>query len=217
MPFPADLFSTTKGFLKESEGRCLYEIAREAARLGPCLEIGGYCGKSTLCIGAACKERGAVLFSVDHHRGSEEQQPGEQYFDPALFDAAAGRIDTFRFFRQTLERAGLEQTVVPIVCGSSVAARQWATPLSMVFIDGGHSFSDAYTDYNGWAGHIVAGGRLAIHDIFLDPAEGGQSPHRIYRLALASGLFAAGKMVDTLGVLCRIFPGQLPEEACRDR
>ncbi|MCF8049656.1 MAG: class I SAM-dependent methyltransferase [Desulfobacterales bacterium] len=217
MSFPADLFARTKGFLKESEGRCLYETALEAARLGPCLEIGGYCGKSTLCIGAACKERGAVLFSVDHHQGSEEQQPGEEYFDPELFDGTAGRIDTFRIFRQTLERAGLEQSVVPIVCGSSVAARQWATPLSMVFIDGGHSFSDACTDYNGWAGYIVAGGRLAIHDIFLDPAEGGQAPHRIYRLALASGLFAAGKMVDTLGMLRRVSPGQIPDEARRSQ
>jgi hypothetical protein len=152
------------------------------------------------------------LFSVDHHRGSEEQQPGEEYFDPELFDAAAGRIDTFRVFRETLARAGLEQSVVPIVCGSSLAARQWASPLSMVFIDGGHSFADAYADYNGWAGHILPGGCLAIHDIFLDPAEGGQAPHRIYRMALASGLFAAGKKVDTLGVLRRRLAGEVPSE-----
>jgi predicted O-methyltransferase YrrM len=211
MPFPAALFAATKGFLTEDEGRCLYETASAVCPLGPALEVGSYCGKSTLCLGAACKENGAALFSIDHHRGSEEQQPGEEYFDPALFDAARGRIDTFPLFRQTLARAGLEQTVAPLVCGSAVAARQWATPLSLVFVDGGHSFSDAFADYSGWAGHIVAGGVLAIHDVFFDPAEGGQAPHRIYRMALASGLFSAETVVETLGLLRRVAPGNAPE------
>ncbi len=209
MPFPSDLFSRTKGFLQEEEGRRLYEAGLAAGRIGPCLEIGGYCGKSTLCLGAACKETGAVLYSVDHHRGSEEQQPGEAYHDPSLLDPASGRIDTFPLFRRTLSDAALEETVVPIVCRSRLAARQWGTPLSLVFIDGGHSFADAYTDYNGWVRHILPGGLLLIHDVFFDPEQGGQAPHRIYRMALASGLFAAQHMVMTLAVLERL-PGDSP-------
>jgi predicted O-methyltransferase YrrM len=210
MPFPEDLFRRTKGFLEEAEGRCLYETARKAARLGPCLEIGGYCGKSTLCLGAGCREADAVLFSVDHHRGSEEQQPGEEYFDPSLFDAPAGRVDTLPFFRRLLAEAGLEATVVPMVCTSALAARQWATPLSLVFIDGGHSFADAFTDYNGWVRHLVPGGRLLIHDVFFDPDQGGQAPHRIYRMALESGLFTHEAMVKTLAVLRRLSAEEIP-------
>ena len=203
MNIDPELISATKGFLDEDEGRCLYEIAREASRMGPCLEIGSYCGKSTVYIGIACKRNNGILFSIDHHRGSEEQQPGQAYFDPALFDPETGRVDTFREFRKTLEKAGLEDTVVVIVSRSDVAARLWATPLSLVFIDGGHTVEAASADYDCWAPHIMPGGYLLIHDIFKDPAEGGQAPLQIYNLARSSGQFDPRPRIKTLGVLQR--------------
>ena len=210
MDINQDLIRSVKGFLDEDEGRCLYEIALKANPLGPCLEIGSYCGKSTLYLGAACRENNGILFSIDHHRGSEEQQPGEEYFDPELFDPQTGRIDTFSRFRVTLEDAGIEDTVVPIVCRSEVAARKWTTPLSLVFIDGGHAFETVFSDYKAWSGHIISGGYLLVHDIFSDPAKGGQAPYHIYNLALASGLFREITMVKTLGVLQRQNSGDMP-------
>ena len=203
MNIDAKLLSSVKGFLDEDEGRCLYEIARKASRLGPCLEIGSYCGKSTIYIAAACKMNNSILFSIDHHRGSEEQQPGQAYFDPGLFDPKTGRLDTFQEFRKTLEKAGIEDTVVAMVCRSEVAARLWDTPLSMVFIDGGHTAEAALQDYECWARHILAGGYLLIHDIFKDPAAGGQAPHQVYNLARSSGQFDPLSMIKTLGVLQR--------------
>jgi hypothetical protein len=197
------LLREVKGFLDAEEGRHLYEMALKASPMGPCLEIGSYCGKSTLYLAAACSQRNQVLFSVDHHRGSEEQQPGEQYFDPDLFDPRTGRIDTFGEFRKTIERAGIEDTVVPVVCRSEVAARSWATPLSLVFIDGGHSYTSVFTDYNAWAGHIILGGYLLIHDVFSDAQKGGQAPFHVYHLAIASGLFQEISLIKTLGVLRR--------------
>ncbi|MGD2186683.1 MAG: class I SAM-dependent methyltransferase [Desulfobacterales bacterium] len=197
------LIATTKGFLDADEGRCLYEIACKASRLGPCLEIGSYCGKSTIYIGAACKMNNGIVYSIDHHRGSEEQQPGQVYFDPGLFNPKTGRVDTFQEFRKTLEKAGLEDIVVAMVCRSDVAARLWATPLAMVFIDGGHSEEAAITDYECWARHILPGGYLLIHDIFKDPAEGGQAPHHIYNLARSSGQFDPLPMIKNLGILQR--------------
>ena len=198
--------ASIKGFLSEKEGERLRDLARQASKLGPCLEIGSYCGKSAAYIGSGCKESGGVLFSIDHHRGSEEQQPGEEYFDPELFDERYGRVDTFRSFRETIEKMDLEDTVIPIVSVSSVVARFWNTPLGMVFIDGGHSYETVFTDYNCWAHHVIPGGFLAIHDIFPDPSKGGQAPYEIYKLALASGLFMELPMVETLGVLSRIKP-----------
>ena len=206
-----NLLKNIKGFLDEDEGRRLYEVALEAGRLGPCLEIGSYCGKSTVYLGTACKEAGSILFSIDHHRGSEEQQPGQEYFDPELFDAQTGCVDTFKNFRKTIATADLEDTVVPMVCKSEVAARLWATPLSLVFIDGGHTYEAAFTDYNAWAGHIIPGGYLLIHDIFKDPAKGGQAPYHIYNLAIASGLFQELPMTKSLGVLKRRKCGHLPD------
>ncbi|GBC63038.1 class I SAM-dependent methyltransferase [Desulfonema ishimotonii] len=206
------LLENVKGFLDEAEGRRLYATALDAGRRGPCLEIGSYCGKSAIWLGSACRENRQILFSIDHHRGSEEQQPGEEYFDPELFDPVACKPDTFRAFRQTIEKAGLEETVVPIVSPSPVVARSWATPLSLVFIDGGHAFATTYTDYNSWAGHIMPGGYLLIHDIFKDPEAGGQAPWHIYKLALASGLFAELPMTGTLGVLRRRQCGEIPDD-----
>ncbi len=211
MKLDEKLLNTVKGFLDVHEGKALYEVALEASRYGPCLEIGSYCGKSTVYIGSACKKNKGILFSIDHHRGSEEQQPGEEYFDPELFDPEASRVDTFQAFRKTVEAAGLLDTVVPMVCRSEVAARLWATPLSLVFIDGGHSYEAAYTDYNAWAGHIIPNGYLLIHDIFKDPEKGGQAPYHIYKLAVASGLFKVLPMIKTLGVLKRMPCGAFPE------
>ncbi|MFC1857059.1 class I SAM-dependent methyltransferase [Thermodesulfobacteriota bacterium] len=198
-----DLCVRVKGFLDEDEGIRLYEAALEAGKRGPCLEIGSYCGKSTIYLGSACKENNGLLFSIDHHRGSEEQQPGEEYFDSELFDPQTFRLDTFREFRKTLESAELEKTVVPIVCRSELAARFWTTPLSLVFIDGGHSCEDVSTDYRVWSDHLLPGGYLLIHDIFKDPAVGGQAPYHIYERAISSGLFRELPLVKTLGVLKR--------------
>ena len=195
------LIDRIKGFMNPEEGRALFEIAREASRRGPCLEIGSYCGKSAVYLGSACRENGATLFSIDHHRGSEEQQPGEAYFDPALFDFKNFCMDTFPLFRRTLTLAGLEETVVPLVSRSKVVARNWATPLSLVFIDGGHSFESAQTDYDCWAGHILPGGYLLIHDIFEILEEGGQAPWEVYKLAVASGHFEMLPRIKSLGVL----------------
>ena len=203
MPPDLDLIRAVKGFLADDEGLHLYRAALEAAHLGPCLEIGSYCGKSTVCIGTACRESGRVLFAIDHHLGSEEQQPGEAYFDPALFDPAAGRIDTFRHFRDTLSRAGLQDTVVPIVCRSELAVRAWAAPLGFVFIDGGHALDTVSADYRNWSPHLMPGGLLAFHDVFPDPSKGGQAPYQVYRQALDSDLFREHSLIQSLAVLER--------------
>ena len=193
-----------KGFLHPDEGECLYQLAFDASALGPCLEVGSYCGKSTLYIGTGVRDGGGLLYSLDHHRGSEEHQLGEEYHDPDLFDAQIGQMDSLPTFRRTLALAGLESAVVPVVATSAQAGRYWQTPLALVFIDGGHSLEAALTDYRAWAMHIVPGGYLAIHDIFPDPADGGQAPYEIYQLALASGLFETVEIRLTLGVLKRI-------------
>jgi MMP 1-O-methyltransferase len=201
---PEFFLKNIKGFLDPDEGLRLYATALLAAPMGPCLEIGSYCGKSALYLGRACKESRSTLFSIDHHRGSEEQQPGEEYFDAALFDVRTFDVDSFSHFRRTLRIADLEDTVVPIVAPSAVAARSWATPLSLLFIDGGHAFETVRADYEGWAKHIMPGGYLLIHDIFSDPNQGGQAPYRIYQAAVSSGVFEALPMTKSLGVLRKV-------------
>src|SRR5215510_11888846 len=91
-------------------------------------------------------------------------------------DPRTGRMDTLPWFRRTIEGAGLEDVVVAVVGHSAVVARSWATPLGLLFIDGGHALDVAMGDYEGWSPHVAPGGLLVFHDIFEDPSEGGQAP-----------------------------------------
>ena len=193
-----------KGFLATDEAEALYHHALDASRHGAVLEIGSYCGKSTIYLGLACRQHSATVFALDHHRGSEEHQVDEYFHDPDLYDDGEGVVDTFKEFRRNIRSAGLDDVVVPVVAGSEAAARQWQTPLAMVFIDGGHSLDAALTDYRCWTAHLIRGGILAIHDLFEDAHEGGQAPFAIYRMAIASGLFADLGQVNSLGLLRRL-------------
>ncbi|MBO6543489.1 MAG: class I SAM-dependent methyltransferase [Alphaproteobacteria bacterium] len=200
---PIDI-ETVKGFLRADEGEALYRGALEVSGQGACLEIGSYCGKSTVYFGLACQEQGSVLYALDHHLGSEENQAGWEHHDESLADPETGMLNTFPLFRRTLRRASLEDTVVPIVAPSKVAARHWATPLAMVFIDGGHAMEHALNDYRLWAPKVIPGGILAIHDVFPNPADGGRPPFEIYKMALASNLFEEIEAVASLRLLRRL-------------
>ena len=193
-----------KGFLDERESARLYELTLEASKKGPCLEVGSYCGKSAVYIGSACKENNAVLFSLDHHRGSEEQQPGQEYFDHDLLDEQTGLIDTMPFFRRTLLDFGLEDTVIPIIGHSETVGRAWQIPLNLIFIDGSHAYESVLKDYQVWSKHLMPDGYLVFHDIFPDPSKGGQAPYRVYQLAAASGQYGEMPMFVSLGILKRI-------------
>jgi MMP 1-O-methyltransferase len=203
MHLPVDIESV-KGFLDPDEGRALHNAALEAAPRGPCLEVGSYCGKSAVYLGTACRAAGGVLFTVDHHRGSEENQPGWEYHDTELWDKGAGAMDTLPFLRDTLRRAGLEETVIPVVGRSVTVARHWRTKLAFLFIDGGHTTKAAFADYSGWTPHLMPGGTLAIHDVFPNPEDGGRPPFEIYKLALAGGLFEEIAAVKSLRMLRRV-------------
>ena len=193
-----------RGFMPADEGLALYEAAAALEADGPLLEVGSYCGKSAVYLGAAAQQAGRVLFCVDHHRGSEENQPGWEHHDPEVVDPDLGLIDTLPFFRRTVSGAGLEGTVVAVVGDSPTVAALWATPLAMVFIDGGHGAEPAHRDYEGWSPHVAPGGLLAIHDVFEDPADGGRPPYEIWRRALSGGCFREQAAVGSLRVLKRV-------------
>lgn len=184
-----ELARAAPGFMPDDEGLALHAAGLVAAATGPLLEVGSWCGKSAVYLGDAAEQAGAVLFCVDHHRGSEENQAGWEHHDPAVVDPRTRRIDTLSIFRRTIEDAGLEGTVIAVVGESSLVAAHWQTRLGMVFIDGGHGASPAHADYDGWAPLVAIGGLLAIHDVFDDPADGGRPPREIWRRALASGAF----------------------------
>ncbi|WP_314411320.1 class I SAM-dependent methyltransferase [Streptomyces kroppenstedtii] len=203
-------FEGAKGFMPLREGLALYGAAVEAGRLGlPLLEVGTYCGRSTILLADAARTAGVTAVTVDHHRGSEEQQPGWEYHDSTTVDPELGRMDTLPAFRRTLHRAGLEDHVVAVVGRSPQIAAFWNSPLGLVFIDGGHTDEHASGDYEGWAPHVAEGGLLLIHDVFPDPVDEftGQAPYRVYLRALESGAFTEVSATDSLRVLRRTGKG----------
>jgi predicted O-methyltransferase YrrM len=191
------------GFMPEDEGIALHQAALDAPAGLPLLEVGAYCGKSAVYLGAAARALGSVLFSVDHHHGSEENQPGCEYHDPALVDPHTGRIDTLPHFRRTLERAGLEDWVVAVVGESTTVAAHWPAELGFIFIDGSHTEAGVQADFAGWTPHLVMRGILAIHDVFTNPGDGGQAPLHAYRRALDGGDYAEVAAQGTLRILRR--------------
>ncbi|WP_129309424.1 class I SAM-dependent methyltransferase [Streptomyces sp. L2] len=203
-------FEAAKGFMPVDEGLALYAVAVEAGGLGlPLLEVGTYCGRSTVLLADAARQSGVSVLTVDHHRGSEEQQPGWEYHDPETVDPEVGLMDTLPTFRRTLFRAGLEEHVVALVGRSPRIASIWNSPLGLVFVDGGHTDEHASADYEGWAPHVAEGGFLAIHDVFPHPEDEftGQAPYRIYLRALESGAFTEVSATGSLRVLRRTGTG----------
>jgi predicted O-methyltransferase YrrM len=197
------LARAAKGFMPEDEGALLYDVAVDALAHGPALEVGTYCGKSAIYLGAAARVAGGTVFTVDHHRGSEENQAGWEHHDTSLADPEFGRLDTLPTFRQTIKRAGLEDEVVAVVGRSKTVSAHWRTPLALLFIDGGHADEHASADYVGWGRWVAHGGRLVIHDVFPDPEDGGQAPYRIYLRALESG-FEETRSCGSMRVLTRV-------------
>lgn len=196
-----DAFVEADGFMPQEEARALYAAAVDGARVGPLVEIGTYLGKSAILLTDAARRHGRKLVTIDHHRGSEEHQPGWEYHDAGLVDPQVGLIDTLRGARRTLALAGVERDVIMIVGRSPEVAALWNTPLGFVFIDGGHTDEAAQADYEAWTPHVAPAGLLAIHDVFPDPADGGQAPYRIYLRALESGEFAEDDELSGTGSL----------------
>lgn len=192
-----------KGFLSEKEGMKLFQLAVESSRTAPCLEIGSYCGKSSIFLAEGCRVSGQhPLICVDHHQGSEEHQPGEDFFDAGTFDQELQIVNTLPLFMKNIRKAGLMEWVIPIISESTRLSRYFPdNTLSLVFIDGGHSEKDVFGDFNGWSPKIKPGGYLCLHDVFPDPTRGGQAPYHVFEYAKKSGDWDCPELVERLGIL----------------
>ena len=193
-------FDSIKGFLDLNEGIALYEEVKRVSENNFCVEIGSYCGKSTCFIGQACKENKSKLITIDHHKGSEEQQLGELYFDAEVYDEKLGRVNTLPLLEKNLAKFDLEDVVKPLVMDSISASKIVENNADLIFIDGSHTFESAESDYELWKNKIKKGGTLAIHDVYDTEDEGGQAPNRIFKQSLNEG-FNFMKRVKSLVLL----------------
>jgi predicted O-methyltransferase YrrM len=167
------------GWLGQEEGRLLFRLAAEADPGGSIVEIGSWHGRSTIWLAAgASAGRGARVVAIDPHTGTALRGEGEST-EPAL--------------RSNLEQAGLSEHVEIVVATSSEAAADWADPVSLLWIDGDHSYESARQDFTLWAPHLLPDAIVALHDTFVMPG-----PERVVReLMIGTGRFTSFDHADT--------------------
>ena len=193
-----------KGFLSDKEAKKLQELFLKVHHLGSVLEIGTYCGKSALNFSDVAKDVNGLIYTIDHHTGSEEHQLGEEYHDSELFDERLKKFNTLPEFLNNLKSKKMAKFIIPIINKSQNASNFFSEKISLLFIDGGHSFETALSDYNAWKDKICSDGLLVIHDVFPNPKDGGRPPYEIYTLARESKEFDDLGIYETLGILKKV-------------
>ena len=194
--------NTLKGFMPQHEGEALSRWAEKFSSIGPALEIGTFGGKSSLYMAAGTSKNEQVVFTIDHHSGSEEHQVGEAYFDPDIYDESLGHVNTVPLMQSNLNQFEESRYVVPMIVNANLLAPIWTMSLGLLFIDGSHTEMSAQNDSVNWNKRLLTGGALVIHDIYENPDEGGQAPFLIYQKALEEG-FDLYERVDTIVCLIK--------------
>lgn len=174
-----ELLKNVDGWLGRAEGRLLYRLAGEADPAGTIVEIGSWHGRSTIWLAAgAVTGRGAPVVAVDPHTGTHLRSDGAST-EPVL--------------RENLARAGLANQVEIVVATSEVAAADWSRPISLLWIDGDHSYESALRDFQLWEPHLLPDAVVALHDTFVTTG-----PERVVReLLVASGRFTSFMHAET--------------------
>ena len=191
-----------KGFMPNHEGLALTKWAEKFSYYGPALEIGTFGAKSALYIAAGSSIHDQLVYTIDHHSGSEEHQLGEEYFDPEIYDKKLGRVNTVPLMQANLQQFDESNWVVPIIANANSIAPSWRAELGLLFIDGSHTEISALNDYDNWNSKLHSNGALVIHDIYEKPEDGGQAPYLIYQKALTEG-FQLYERVDTIVCLTK--------------
>jgi len=141
-----------EGLLSEAEAECLYALARRCG--GSIVEIGSWKGRSTVCLALGSKAGGGgKVFAIDPRKGLEDDCAGLHWLE-----------DTYPIFRENIEKARVDDIVVPLVMKSEEAAREWTGPVSLLFIDGAHDYENVKLDFDLWYPHLIEGAIICFHD-----------------------------------------------------
>jgi predicted O-methyltransferase YrrM len=167
----------------------LYELGRSAPAGGHIVEIGTFHGSSAVALALGSRKGNRLrVYSVD---------PYEPFAPPGK-RRKYGPFDRIPMLKNLL-RAGVVEEVWLVNLASQAAARAWSGPISLLWIDGDHSYEGALADFQAWEPFVMRGGLIAFDDA-TDPSLG---PHRVIDEALASGRFERAAMHGKIAVLRR--------------
>jgi len=147
-----------QGWLEEEEADLLIAISRKALDDLPqphaFVEIGSYCGRSTVVLGSVAKEffPQAKVYAVDPHNGKlGALDQGIRTVKPSL-EALKG----------TIAEAGLSSAVK--IIHSHPVDVIWDKPISLLLIDGLHDYPNVAKDFYHFEPWVESGGYILFHD-----------------------------------------------------
>jgi MMP 1-O-methyltransferase len=142
-----------EGFLSDSEGETLYNLAKNCKGNGVIVEIGSWKGKSTIWLGSGSKAGNKVkVYAIDPHTGSSEHQKESE------------KVWTFEEFKKNITNAKVDDIISPIVKTSEEAAKNFNEPIELIFIDGAHEYESVKLDYDLWFPKVLNDGIMAFDD-----------------------------------------------------
>jgi predicted O-methyltransferase YrrM len=146
------LTSKIDGWLSDSEGELLYNLAKGVPSGQAIVELGSWKGKSTVWLakGTEAGQRDKV-YSIDPHSGSKAH-------------VSEGEMNTYTAFLTNLTKAGVQATVVPLVTTSDKAAQRWREGIGLLWVDASHEYEDVKRDFLAWKHHLLPGAIVAFHD-----------------------------------------------------
>jgi MMP 1-O-methyltransferase len=161
------------GWLSEKEAVFLEKQSLRTQKLpGVIVEIGSYCGKSTICLAQGVGK----VYAIDPHKGFVENS---RRYKP-----------TFNNFKKNITEANMSRKIVPIVKTSKVAAKDWNKKIRFLFIDGLHDEINANLDFNLWNKHLIRNGVIAMHDSFC--RWGGSEKVAVKKIVISKDFYKIG-------------------------
>lgn len=148
-----------EGWLEDAEADLLLAAASRAiatVQNGAVVEIGSYCGRSTVVLGAALSAsenpNGVKIYAIDPHDG----------IVGALGQGVQRMPPTREKFLRNIANAGITHLVEPITRRSFEV--EWDKPICFLFIDGLHDYFNVARDFYHFERWIAPKGFVAFHD-----------------------------------------------------
>lgn len=176
-------YEKTEGMISFDEGLTLYSLAKKA-ETGCIIEVGSYRGRSSVFLAKGSEAgEGLPVYAVDPH---------ESFI--GVLGGVFGPVDRKAFYKTMLE-TGCSEIVSLINLSSDKFAMNWDKPVSVLWIDGDHSYEGVLADFENWSPHLADKASIAFDDA-TDPNLG---PFKLIDELLSSGKFikvnAVGKVV----------------------
>lgn len=178
----------TDGMVSLEEATLLFSLAKDV-KSGCIVEIGSYRGRSSVFLGkGSLAGVSAPVYAIDPHKSFI-----------GILGGVFGPKDRTFFYKAMLDNE-CSEIVSLINLSSELFCTSWKEPISLLWIDGDHSYEGVKRDFESWLPHMQLDGTIALDDA-TDPALG---PRKLIDELVASKQFAEIMNVGKIAVVRKI-------------